>query len=260
MPAELLQTYLNLPLLGLVVARLAGLIMFQPMLNHLAVPAHLRAMFVVGLSVLVLPFVRPPAEVPSGAGGWAVALAGEMAVGLLVGTLLMLLFVGVQQGTMLIAQESGLAFGQVVDPTTEAEQSVLGVLYTEVFLLVYLVLGGHRAVLMACIESFQTAPLMAAATPDAPGWADVLFDALAAGESMALRVAAPTVITLFLVNVALGLISRSMPQLNATTLGFTLKSLVSFGLMAVSLPAALALFTQYLDQWVRWITVITGSR
>lgn len=259
MPIELVETYLNLPLLGLVAARLGGLIMFQPLLSHLAVPAHLRAMFVVGLSVLVAPFVAVPAKMPEGAAGWAVGLAGEAAVGVVVGTLLMLLFAGVQQGTMLIAQESGLAFGQVVDPTTEAEQSVLGVLYTELFVLVYLVLGGHRAALTACIDSFATAPLLAARDGASAGWVAVLLDALAAGESMALRVAAPTVITLFLVNVALGLISRTMPQLNATTLGFTLKSLVSFALMAVSLPAALALFTEQLDEAAGWIAKVTGG-
>jgi flagellar biosynthetic protein FliR len=73
------------------------------------------------------------------------------------------------------------------------------------------------------------------------------------------RVAAPVILTLFLVNAAMGFVSRTVPQLNILTIGFSLKGLVAFVLMAISLPAALEAFTDALETTVGWITELVGS-
>ena len=81
-----------------------------------------------------------------------------------------------------------------------------------------------------------------------------LFDQLpSAGMTVAIRVAAPAVITLLLITVALGFISRTVPQLNIATVGFSLKSLIAFVIMAVSLPTAMEIFT---DQLVNVVGLI----
>lgn len=247
MPVGLLETYLKLPVFALVVARLAGMILFQPILGALAVPGNVRALLVLGLAVLITPIVNFQGAPPIGLLGLLIGMAGELMLGALIGLVLVMCLVGVQMGGMLIAQESGLAFGQIANPMLDEEDTVLGAFYVQLAAVLFLIAGGHRLVVSACLDSFASIPLLDAASSERVG-PGLLLDALQAGCVLAFHVAVPTLLALFLVNVALAFISRTMPQLNVTTLGFSIKTLIAFALMAISLPAAATAFTSVLQE------------
>jgi flagellar biosynthetic protein FliR len=67
-----------------------------------------------------------------------------------------------------------------------------------------------------------------------------------------LRIAAPVLSTLFLVNVGLGFLSRSVPQLSVPTLGFAIKGMLAYLVIAVSLPATMETFVSAMDQSLAW--------
>jgi flagellar biosynthesis protein FliR len=257
MPFELLATYLKLPVFALVAARLGGLLLFQPLLAALAVPHYLRLLLVLGLAGLVTPFVALPAGAPDTPLGLALALGTEILLGALLGFVTIAAFVGLQMGGLLLAQESGIAFGQIVDPTSEEQETVFGVFYLQFAAVLYLIIGGHRALLGACLDTFATIPLLTGAGSTSLG-TEVICRALALSANVALRVAGPTLLTLFLVNVALGFVSRTMPQLNVLAVGFSLKSLLAFLLIAVSLPAAGDAFITAFAEAMEWVSVLTG--
>lgn len=257
MPWEALAEYLKLPVFALVAARLGGLLMFQPVLGALAIPTPIRALLVVGLAALLTPFVRLPAEVPDTAAGIALAMGGEVLLGAMLGLVTVACFVGVQLGGLLIAQESGVAFGQVVDPTTDDEETIHGMFYLQLAIVVYLIVGGHRALIAACLDTFETFPLLSSVFT-AQSAVDALTQMLATSGHVAFRVAGPTLLALFLVDVALGFVSRTMPQLNILAVGFSLKSLVGFAIMAVSLPPALDAFVSVLEEAFKWVRAATG--
>ncbi|MFO0840642.1 MAG: flagellar biosynthetic protein FliR [Phycisphaerae bacterium] len=246
MPYELLAAYLKLPLFGMVVARLAGMLMFVPLLGGLSVPFNVRILLIVGLSMLITPMVPAPAAAPDTLGETVLALAGELFLGVLMGLSLRLCFLGLELGGLLIAQESGLAFGQIADPSTGEQHSELSMFYIQLFGVTYLIVGGHRALVDAALGSFRTLPLLGDSHVFEFGGGAVL-DALTVGAGIGIRIAAPVVIALFLVNVALGLMTKAVPALNIVTVGFSLKTLIAFGLMAVSLPTAVTAFTDGLE-------------
>lgn len=257
MPYALLAEYLRLPLFLLVASRLGGILMFMPVLGALALPPQLRALLVVALAAVVTPLVDAPAGWPDTLGGLALAMGGELLIGVLMGLAVFLCFVGLQLGAQLIAQESGLALGQILDPMMEEEDTVLGSLYLQLGLVIFLIIGGHRVLLAAAFDSFRTVPLLSGM-----GWLEgggaVLLDALRTGGELAIRIAAPTVLTLFLVNLGLGFVSRTVPQLNVTTLGFSFKALLGFALMAISLPVLLAGFTETLEAVIGQLRDLMG--
>lgn len=255
---ELFGAYLNLPVFLMVASRLGGLIMFQPILSSLAIPVNLRALFVLALAMLVTPFVTLDAAAPTEPAAIAMALAFELSIGLLIGSVLACCFMGLQMAGLLIAQESGLAFGQIADPSTGDEQTVLSSFYLNVGIVAFLILGGHRAVLMSCLRTFEAVPLLGGSHGAID--ATVLVEAVSLGAQVAIRVAAPAVITLFLLNIALGFISRTIPQLNIATVGFSLKGLMGFVIMAVSLPTAMGVFADQLDTVVAWIDGVIARR
>lgn len=252
MPVEFFALFLRLPVFVLVIGRLGGLIMFQPMIGGLIVPVRVRMMLMFGLAVLITPLVDLNAAAPDTFGGITLAMAGEVLLGALMGLMVRVVFLGLEMGGLLIAQESGLAFGQIADPTTGIQQSMVGNFYVQLASVIFLILGGHRALFAVALDTFRTVPLLGGGTVFIPG-IEVLFDAMMVGAIIAVRVAAPVVLTLFLISVALGFISRTVPQLNIITIGFPIKGLIGFTMIAITLPPAMEAFLFGLEEVVAWI-------
>lgn len=258
MPYELVAQYVNLPHFALVVARVGGMLMFMPAFASLAVPANIRVLLVLLIASLLTPVATPPAVLPDTFLGLLLGLAVELGLGILVGLVAVACFIGLQMGAMLVAQQAGLAFGQIVDPTSEEQETVLGVFHVQLGLVIFLVVGGHRALVDACLGTFREIPLLAATVgPDVA--VDALVRSLMLGCQVALRVAAPTMLTLILVDVAMGFVSRTMPQLNILAVGFSLKSLVAYVFLAASLPVAANAFVAALERSQEYLSVLLSG-
>lgn len=252
MPFELLAQYLKLPVFALVAARLGGLLMFQPVLGAMAIPMNLRVLLVLGLAALVTPIVSLPAAAPATPLAILLAMGTEILLGGLIGLVGVTCFLGLQWGGLLIAQESGLAFGHIVDPNSEEQETVLGVFYLQLAAIVFLILGGHRALVAACLDTFVTIPLLGDTGATQFG-ADILLRAITLGGQIALRVAVPAVLAMFLADLAMGFVSRTMPTLNVLAVGFSIKATLAFLLMAVSLPSATDAFVGAVDRVYGWL-------
>lgn len=252
MPLELLAAYLKLPTFALVASRVGAMLMFQPAWSNFSVPWNLRVLFVLGSAALATPFARMAGAVPETVGGLALAMGSELARGFVMGLVLTACWAALEMSGMLIAQESGIAYGQVIDPTSGEERSVLTSFYGALGLVIYLIVGGHRAVFEACLRTFESSPLMGPMKLDA----GAVLTTLTVGTEAAVRIATPAVLTMFLVNIALGLISRTMPQLNITSVGFSMKSLLALLVMAVSLPAAMNVFVDVVESAVGILDMI----
>lgn len=236
----------------MIAGRLAGIVMFIPVLGGAAVPARIRALLVVALTILIAPFVPFPDAPADTLLSLALAVASELMLGALMGLVLRAVFVGLETGATMIAQESGLAYGSIVDPMYGVEQTVLTVFYVQAASVVFLLAGGHRWVVSAALDTFRTLPLLGGVNP-LPMGVELTQDALMLGAQLGVRIAAPVVAAMFLVNMVLGMLSRTVPQLNVTTIGFSLKGLIGFALIALSLPTVFDVALQALDEAVGWI-------
>ncbi|MBN2445935.1 MAG: flagellar biosynthetic protein FliR [Phycisphaerae bacterium] len=246
MPWELMRYYTNLPLVALVFARLGGMIMFQPVLGAISVPVTVRALLILALTLIVLPFTGMPAEMPTSLAGLALGMGQELLLGGIIGVIGAVCFLGLQMGGLLIAQESGMAFGQIADPNNGDQMSVLSSLYLQLGVVFFLIVGGHRALVDASLRTYQTIPLLGGHDFTAEG-TELVVAALGLGFEVALRIAAPAVVTLFLINLAMGFVARTVPQINIITLGFSIKALIGFVLIAISLPATAGVFLDALE-------------
>lgn len=256
MPFEQLAHYLKLAEFGLICCRLAGMIMFQPILTSLAVPMNIRALLVIGLSALITPLATMDASPPDTPLGLTLALSSELLLGILLGMATTALFLGLQFAGMLVAQESGLAYGQILDPTLDEEETSISSFYLQLGAVVFFTVGGHRAIIGTFLDTFHRIPLL---SPRLAGPPDVqaIVEALSLSGEIAVRIAIPTLLTLFLVNVALGFVSRTLPQLHVTTVGFSIKTVLAFVLMASALPGMLNAFTDGLSRVTGWMQRIT---
>jgi len=234
-PWPLFDILYALPVFALVMFRISGLVMTAPVFGSRVIPVRVRAAMVMMITAVVFPMVRSqvPADIDLG-----VAFVGgiaEMMVGATIGLALSIFVMGAEVAGKSAGQQAGLAMSEVVDPTIDEQVSTLGSLYSIVVTLVFLVIGGHRATMAALLDTYQAVPMLSFRCTDSIML--LLVEMLASAFILGVRIGAPVIIAVFLSGIALGFLSRTMPQLNILTVGFTLRLLVALGVAGISLMA-----------------------
>ena len=221
----------------LVLARTGALVMTAPIFGSQALPRQVRALFAVALSLLVTPaFLNvsmPPVENTIEYGR---LLVSEALIGLLIGLGVNILFSGVQVAGQIVSQLSGLSLAEVFNPGFDEDVSVFSQLFYFLTLAVFVAVGGHRIVTEAMLETFTAAPPGHAAL--GTNFVDVLISILTQSFALGIRAAGPLMVALLLSNLVLGLISRTLPQINVIVVGFGLNSLLAMGVLFLSVGAA----------------------
>ena len=217
---------------ALVFFRLAGMMIFAPLFGSTRIPRQVRALLVLVLALGITPSVRPAVLRPE---AWelAMAIGGEMAFGLAMGMALSLVFVASQWAGEMIGQQMGLNLGEVFDPQFGASGSVLGELYFMLTLVVFLVVDGHHAMVRGVRDSFDALPLLEAGVDR--GVVETVVGLLGGATVLAIRLAAPMLVTMLVVDLVLGLIGKTVPQMNVMSAGLTLRAVVGMVILIVGL-------------------------
>jgi flagellar biosynthetic protein FliR len=159
-------------------------------------------------------------------------LLNEALVGLLLGLGINILFSGIQVAGQIVSQMSGLSLADVFNPAFEEEVSVFSQLFYFLTLAVFVAVGGHRLVMEAQLDTFAALPPGHAALGD--NYVEVLANILTESFALGIRAAAPLLVALLLANLVLGLISRTLPQINVIAVGFGVNSLLALGVLFLS--------------------------
>lgn len=153
-------------------------------------------------------------------------LLGELVLGLTLGLVVRFVFAAVQTAGQVIGFQMGFAMMNVVDPLTGVSEAITAHFLYMVSLLTFLSLNGHLYLLKGLSQSFELVP---------PGGlflseelANQIFSFSANMFILAVKIAAPVMAAVFLVDLALGLIARAAPQMNVLFIGFPLKIIVGF--------------------------------
>jgi flagellar biosynthetic protein FliR len=164
--------------------------------------------------------------------GWNIVIMflGELILGLILGMLVNFLFAAVQLGGQIIGFQMGFAMVNVVDPITGTSNAVSAHFLYMCTMLTFLVLNGHLYLLKAVGMSFDYIPPGTLLLQ--PELADDIFHFSNMMFTLAIRIAAPVMAALFLVDLALALISRAAPQIHVLVLGFPIKITVGFFFLA----------------------------
>ena len=244
----------DLPVLALVLFRVTGVVLVAPVLGSPSIPVMARVFLSVLLALVFFPIVRAgaaPAEFSTGA--FAVAAAGELGIGLLIGFAASLLFAAVQLGGHLLDQELGILQANLLDPFSDVPISVMGQFKLLLATVVYLLLNGHHFLISALGDSFRAAPLAGAAAGQvADGMVLDLF-------RMAVQIAAPALVTLFLVTIALAFMARTVPEMNLFALSFPVRLGVGLLVVAVGVGLFRAVFESGLARNMESIGRLLGG-
>ncbi|MBS1858051.1 MAG: flagellar biosynthetic protein FliR [Acidobacteria bacterium] len=219
LPAATLLAFL------LVLARVAGALVFVPLPGLKGAPDAVRAALALGVTLALYgqwPGVDAAAVTPARLAGWAL---GESAVGIAIGVSVAIVLEAFVLAAQVLGLQAGYAYASTVDPNTQADSGILLVFAQLIAGLLFFALGLDRDVLRLFAESLGRIPPGGAAFP--AGSAEAM---IRLGESMfsvGMRLALPVVALLVLVDVALALLGRVNSQLQLLSLAFPAKMLVA---------------------------------
>lgn len=215
-----------------VLLRLSLAFFMVPLFSNANLPATIKAFTALGLAVLLYPLVRGgvaplPADLPSLT--WIVI--GEILLGVILSLTVMLLFSSFQLAGELISFQMGFGFAMAADPQSGVSMMVLSRWFQITATLILFSLNGHHLVLRAIVDSFGAVPIGGFAAME-PAFGRLMHLA-SQMFVIGLKVAAPIMLAMLLVQVGLGLMAKFSPQVNllATTLPLTI--VMGFTLLAL---------------------------
>ncbi|GAB3684189.1 flagellar biosynthetic protein FliR [Angustibacter aerolatus] len=215
-------------------ARAGGFLAVAPPFNNKAIPVQAKALLSVAIG---LPMVAQAGTARLSLDTWAVmsGIVVQLVVGLSLGFLCQLVFVAVQSAGDLIDVFGGFSLAFAYDPLMQSGNAVFGKTFQMIASTLLMVSGGYLLVLHGFLRSFEAIPLDGGL--DLRTLSGVLTHGLGQLLLAALQIAAPLLCVLFLADVALGLLTRVAPSLNAFQLGFPFKILLSLLLVGTTIMA-----------------------
>lgn len=229
---------------GLLLARPGMLIAATPVVGGPFAPTHVRIGLAMLLALLSMPVVPVP-QVAS-AGALVLVVGRELVIGLAMAMGLRAMVAGAQLGGHLSGSQLMLSYGSTIDPQGGVRSTLLAMLYGNLVLLTFLAINGHHMLLRGLAESYAALPI-GAGTVD-PSVAQGVMRLLGAVFVFGVRVAAPIIVVMLVVELGMGIVSRGAPSLNLMAVGMPIRLIV--GLLAVAavvpqLPALVRRFTEF---------------
>ena len=221
----------------LVLARVSPLFLVAPLFSSKMIPARARSVIAVGLAIGIAPLA-----VNAGGGAglatdvWTLGglVLKELLVGLGFSFTLAALFAAVQVAGGLLDTFIGFSFGALVDPVTGTNGGVLNQLYALVGVMIFVAIDGDAWVIQGLARSYEAVPLTSA--PDIGTLVEGAQLAFSGIFGAAIQICAPVLLAVVLSDVAFGLISKVMPQLNVFAVGFPAKVTIGLVLVGATLP------------------------
>lgn len=228
-----------------VLIRVSVLIFLMPLFGARNVPVLWKAGLSFVLAVLLTPAVPVPEALPETLPELILGIASEALMGLIAVFGVRILFASVQLAGQMMSFQMGFSMARAIDPNTGVQSTALSQFLYLFTVLLFFAIDGHHLMIQAIADSFHLVPPNGASFP--PSLADAVIELTGHMFLVGLKIAAPMMIALFLSNLCLGIVARTVPQVNILMIGFPINigiGLMLFGLVLSNLSPFLTDLTR----------------
>ncbi|NLN16009.1 MAG: flagellar type III secretion system protein FliR [Firmicutes bacterium] len=234
------------PGLFLVFTRLSGLIVTAPLFSYRNVPILLKMAFASLLAAILFPYAMPPSTAEFLSLSYFLQVLEELALGLALGFVASLSLQAIYLAGQLMDVPMGFGMVNILDPQLGVQVPIMARFYNIVAILVFLGVNGHHMVLMALMRSFELLPIGQVSW--GPGVVMALVRGFAWMFVLGVKIALPIMGAIFLTDIALGVIARSVPQMNVFLVGFPVKIGVGLFLLVFVVPTYVRVIAQLFSE------------
>ncbi|MEY8303179.1 flagellar biosynthetic protein FliR [Anaerosalibacter bizertensis] len=217
----------------LVFVRVSGIFLFSPLFSSQNVPNKLKLSFSFIFSLLLTSNFKV-GSVGELDGSFTLLIIKELMVGIIIGYISYAFFSVFYILGQIVDMEIGFGMVNVIDPQNKVQIPVMGNFYYILAFLLFLLTNGHHLAIKALIDSYEYIPIGELVISEAT--VKQLVNILAKTFSLGFKIASPIVITILLMDILLGVLSRTIPQMNVFVVGMPLKIIVGMFVIAVTIP------------------------
>lgn len=227
------------------------MIMIAPVFGALGVPGLIKLGFAAGLTVVLFPLIQLQGpEIPSDLLPYTGILIKEVLVGITIGFIINLITQVMQGAGQLIDYQAGFIMGNTVDPIHGLQSPMTGRFLMVLATLLLLATDSHHYIIAALVKSYTYIPLEA--TGLSPYGTMFFIDITAKVLALSLQIAMPVYGALFLADVGVGLLAKTVPQLNVFSVIFSVKIIFGVTLLYLMVPFFGESVTRVFDLTMQW--------
>ena len=231
---ELMQNHIIYALL--IFTRISGIFTLAPVFDRKTIPLYIKAGLSLIFTLILFPLLVQTStpQFQFTVLSFAFSVIGEFLFGLVFGFAASLIFSAVQIAGQLLDTQIGFGIVSVFDPQSQQQVPLIGNFKYLLALLLYLSTNGHHVLLSALFNSFKIIPIMQMNFN--PEIVPFIVDLFVGVFIVAFKISLPVLISLFLTDVALGILARTMPQMNIFIVGVPGKIVVGIFVLSLALP------------------------
>jgi type III secretion protein T len=227
--------------------RIGAAFLILPLLSKDDAPALVRNTIYVALAIAVTPFLSAAGPMPRDFVPWAAIILKELFVGAAIGFSFASVMWAVAMAGDMIDTKVGANMASVVDPLGGHQTSLSGALLSRFANCLFLALGGLTIFLDVLLGSYLVWPVQSPFPSMGAKGVEFFSNSFGAMMSLAFMLAAPAMILMSLIDLALGIMNRYAPQLNVQPITMALKAWVSSGVLLLGLTAFVTVLTRSFD-------------
>jgi len=230
---------------SLILIRVSVILLMFPFFSSRVIPVLVKAGLVLIITIILFSVIdNKGIEFPDTLCGIVQMITAELIIGMILGLLVRMIFEGIMMMGQLVGFQTGFAITNILDPQSGMQVSILSNMAYLVAMVVFLILNGHHILLNAVRESFEIINV-GSLSLDRRIFQEIIN---ASGDMfvIAIKIGAPAIAALLLTNIAFGLITKLIPQMNIMIVAFPIQIVIGLIFFGVCLNVILRFMERYL--------------
>lgn len=234
--------YKSYPAFFFIFIRTTSILLSAPFFGVKGIPSAVKIGLSLMIAVLLLPVV-PPVDIPLNFFAWVPAILSEVLIGAAIGFMARVVMAGVELAGQMVGFQMGFGIVNIIDPHTNNQVSIIATFQGILAMLLFFTVNAHHYFISAIAVSLKIVPPFGALISG--GVISTLISLSGGIFVTALKLGAPVMAALLFANVAMGVIARTVPQVNIFMMGFPVTIAVGLIVIGMSMPV-LVVFIQKL--------------
>jgi len=248
----------HIMIMTVILLRTGALIFLMPVMGSLAVPSQVKALVTVVTALALLPVVPVTgSDLPTTIPGFLIFTVSELGLGAVLAVFSRLIFAAVETAGQMVGIQMGMGVAGVMDPQFGTQVSVIGQFWSIITVLLFLAVNGHHIFFSTLAESFQWV------RPGGLHISNASYQGIIQGVAhmfiLAIKIMAPVSAVLIFTQVALGILAKTVPQINLLIVSMPVTIGVGFIFVGLSLDLFIYLLEKNIDMLGRLLPKLAAG-
>ncbi|MEA3423157.1 MAG: flagellar biosynthetic protein FliR [Bacillota bacterium] len=249
--------YYNFTVYFLVLVRITSFIYTSVFFSTKGIPNLLKIGLSIVLSYIIYTAISIDIVVSESIIGYSMQIIFETVYGMALGFATYLVFVSIQMAGQLIDFQIGFSIGTTYDPVTQNKISIFGKIYYWLGFALFLAVDAHHYLILSLIRSYDIMPIGMKSIAIVNGL-DFIF-IFTNSFKVAFQIALPMLMILFLTDIIMGMLARTVPQINVFILGLPMKVLIGITVLIILIPAVSSMIMPVIESLPYYLDKIIKS-